>query len=119
MSAANKRKGKNYEHDLLKWFRREGLDAELIPDAGAKDESDIRWANGGLLYVYEAKNAKVNMTDFVRQAREQAANYEAARGLPPGTAHWAAIIKKRNAPISESFVLTSLTEHIRQVGVPF
>lgn len=114
MSAANKRRGAGYEMDLLRYLRAEGYDAERLRLTGRLDEGDLVLKMGGIPFVLEAKATKVNnLTDFVRQARDEATNYAAARGILP--APFAAVIKKRQAPISESFVVIPLSEWLQQI----
>lgn len=114
MSAANKIKGATFELDLLRYLRAEGYDTERLRLAGKQDEGDLVLKMGGTPYILEAKATKVNnLTDFVRQARDEATNYARARGILP--APFAAVIKKRQAPISEAFVVIPLSEWLQQI----
>lgn len=118
MTAANKRKGASYEIDFVKWMREQGYEVDRVHLSGAKDEGDVIWRNGGMSWVFELKNvAQNNLTDFVRQASEEAGHYADARRIE--RPHFAVVIKKRNAPISESFVVVPLSEYVNQVATPF
>lgn len=106
--ARAKRAGAKFELDLLAWFRNQNLPSERLRLSGRLDEGDIAVTDTGLTYLVEAKNVKtINLTDFVRQAEAEARNYANARGLDPATVMPVVAIKKRNAPIEESFIVTS------------
>lgn len=114
MSVANKRRGATFELDLLKFFRREGYDAERLRLSGKHDEGDIVVRIGALPYVIEAKNVqKIDLASFVTQAQTEADNYSKARGIMrPG---YAAIIKRRKHPIEQSYVVVPLKEWLEQI----
>ena len=117
--AYNKTKGAAFELDLVKFFRAEGLDAERLRLSGARDEGDIALKVGGLPFVIEAKNVKqMNLGGWVNEATIEAQHYSDARCLqvPP---HFLVIHKRRQKPISESFVTIPLTEWLRQIRPPF
>lgn len=118
MSAANKARGAKFEIDVLKYFRSRGLDVERLRLAGRADEGDIVWKDGGLPFIFELKNEKaMNLTNYVRQAEVEARNYAEQRNIP--MPHFAAIVKKRMAPVAEAFVVIPLAEYINQTEVPF
>lgn len=105
------RKGPQFEVDLLKWFRRIGMPTERLRLAGMNDEGDLAVQDTDMVYVVEAKNeAKINLTGYVREARVEADNYAKARGLSRQKVMPLVIVKKRNAPIAEAFVVVPLSE---------
>ena len=119
MSVANKAKGAAFEIAVMKYLRSRGQEVDRLRLSGRDDQGDLVWRNGGLVFIFELKNTKVNnLTDYVRQAKAEAENYAKHRDMGR-TPSWAAIVKKRNAPISESFVVTSLEEYLNQTGLPF
>src|SRR5690625_7611601 len=124
MANPNGRKGSQFETDVLKWLRSVGYDAERLTKTGQQDEGDIVVKVGGIPFVLELKNEKkINLTDYVRQAETERDNYEKHRDivpeLSPLSAGYAAVAKKRNAPIPDAFVVVPLRESVRHIGTPF
>ena len=116
MSAANKRKGSLFETDVLKYLRLQGFDAERLRLTGRDDEGDLVVKVGGLTHVLECKATKVNnLTDFIRQAKTEAGNYDKHRGLLPGTSDYAVVVKKRQASIKDAFVVVSLEQYLELI----
>lgn len=114
--AAAKRRGADFEISLLGWFRDVAeLPAERLRLSGKDDEGDLAVQDVGLTYVVEAKNVKtINLTDFVRQASTEASNYAAARGLDVARVMPLAVVKQRNKPLDQAFVVTTLREFFRR-----
>lgn len=115
MSSANKRRGSQFEIDLLKYLRSEwSLDAERLRLAGTKDEGDIVLKVGGIPYILEAKNTqKIDLARFVSEATAEADNYAVARGIrQPG---FAAVVKRRQHSIADSYVVMPLDEWLHQI----
>jgi hypothetical protein len=112
MSAAGKRKGAQFETDLLKHFRTEvGLPTERLRLAGAKDEGDLAIQDVGLVYLVEAKaEARMTLSSYVKEARLEAQHYAFARGIDPETVFPLAIVKRAGLPISESYVVTTIAD---------
>jgi hypothetical protein len=108
MSSENKRKGSQFETDVMKWLRSMGAFAERLSKAGAKDEGDIVAIVAGQTYILELKNRKkIDLPAFWSEAQVEADNYAKARGLeqsPPAFV----IVKRRNAPIHKAWVIQSL-----------
>ncbi len=118
MSNTSKARGSRFESDFVKHMRGLGYDVERLRQSGARDEGDAVWRNGGIPVVFELKATKaVNMTDFVRQAETEAFNYAKSRHIE--VPFFAVLVKKRNAPMREAFVILPLYEYLRQVGAPF
>lgn len=78
MSAANKRKGTQFENDIEGHMAH--LKARRLPRAGSKDIGDVAVPLKKFTLVIEAKNVKNaagQMAEFLRQAEVEAHNYEA------------------------------------------
>lgn len=116
MSAANKRKGAEWETTLMKFLRTEGYDVERLRLAGKDDEGDLVIKHGGLVYIIEAKNtAKIDHAQFVREAELEAVNYKKHRSLD-FMPNFASIVKRRNAHVGEAYVLLPLHEWLAQIN---
>ena len=110
----NKIKGADYESAVVKLLRSLGHLAERLRLAGKDDEGDIAAVIAGKTYVLELKNVKkIDLPQFWREAEVEAKNYAKARGLeqvPPAYV----IVKRRNASIEKSWVITSLEEWLKE-----
>ena len=118
MSSYNKQKGSKFETDVMKYLRSLGHFAERLAKAGANDEGDIVAIIAGQTYILECKNRKaINLPQFWSEAQTEASNYAKARGLsvePPAFV----IVKRRNAPIEQAWVVQPLEKWIEQMPVP-
>lgn len=112
MSNPARRKGKEWEHRLIRYFRSLGLKAEGLREAGQKDEGDIAVVDDdGFTYLVEAKAERgIDLSGYVTQAKAEAANYEKARGLEPGTVMPIVIVKRRNHGVERAYVVTEVGE---------
>lgn len=119
MSAANKRKGAEFELDILKKLRPMGYDIERLRLTGTQDEGDLVLKIGGLAYIIEAKNvAKADLGGWVREAEVEAGHYADHRGIQ--LPHFLVIHKRRNHSILDSYVTTPLRQWLTQVNdLPF
>ena len=111
MSAYNKAKGTRFETDIVDWFRDNAplLRAERLPRAGAKDEGDVAVTFPSGVLVVEAKNHKAwSLSDWLRQAREECANYVAKRRIPTPSAFPVVVVKRRGKSIGESYVVMEM-----------
>jgi Holliday junction resolvase len=110
MSSANKRKGAQFETDIMKWLRKMGAFAERLSKAGAKDEGDIVAIVAGKTYILELKNRKkIDLPVFWEEAQVEADNYAKARGLeqsPPAFV----IVKRRNHKAEKAWVIQDLEQ---------
>lgn len=117
MANKNGRKGAQFETDVLKWLRSLGFLAERLTKAGAKDEGDIVCIVGGRTYIFELKNRKaLNLSEFWEEAVVEASNYAKARGLGVVPLHYV-IVKRRNHSISDSFVIQSFEQWVKEKNV--
>ena len=112
MSTYGKRKGAQFETDVLRWFR--GRLPKAITErrarAGATDEGDLVLIVAGKPYVFELKaRAKLDLPQFWREAVLESQNYAKARGLeevPPSYV----IVKRRMAGIEDAWVIQTLDQ---------
>lgn len=117
--AAAKRRGAKFETDVLGWLRGRMPKAitERLARAGANDEGDLVLIVAGKPYVFELKaTAKLDLPGFWREATVEAENYAKARGLdkvPPSYV----IVKRRNASISEAWVVQTLEQWVSEVVI--
>ncbi len=116
MSSANKRKGAQFETDVLKWLREHDYisSAERLSKAGAKDEGDIVVKNlRDWAFILELKNRqKLDLPAFWSEAQVEAENYAKARGLslvPPAFV----IVKRRGVGIGKSWVIQDLEQWVK------
>ena len=118
MSSYNKVKGSKFEVDVMKYIRSLGHFAERLAKAGASDEGDIVTIIAGQTYILECKNRKkIDLPTFWSEALKEAHNYAKARGqvvAPPAFV----IVKRRNAPIEQSWVIQPLEKWIEQMPTP-
>jgi hypothetical protein len=112
VSTYGKRKGSQFETDVLRWFRGRLPKAitERLARAGANDEGDLVLIVAGKPYVFELKaTAKMDLPQFWREATVEAQNYAKARGLedvPPSYV----IVKRRMAGIDQAWVVQTLEQ---------
>jgi len=114
MSQYNKTKGSQFETDVMKWLRKMGAIAERLTKAGAKDEGDIVTVIAGQTYILELKNrATLSLPEFWREAQVEALNYAQARGIGEVPLSYV-IVKRRNAPISQAWVIQDLAQWLKE-----
>ena len=112
MSTYGKRKGSQFETDVLRWFRGRLPKAitERLARAGANDEGDLVLIVAGRPYVFELKaTAKMQLPEFWRQATTEAKNYAKARGLEEAPPSYV-IVKRRMAGIEDAWVIQTLDQ---------
>lgn len=103
MANAAKRKGTAHETAIVNYLTANGISARRVVQTGRYDQGDI---HADPSVCIEAKNvAKIDLADFVRQANREAVN----AGRKFGTA----IIKKRNANISQAYCVMDLETFTR------
>lgn len=115
---ANKRRGAQYENDLITHLRGKGLDAERLRLTGSEDEGDIVVRGNGNDYIFEAKNTKQhNLAEFVSESETEADNYANHRGKEVSTVVPVVVMKRRNQSINKSYVVMSLDTLLRLINV--
>lgn len=114
---ANRQRGARWEIDLMKGLRSIGFDAERLRLAGKDDEGDVVVRHGGRYIVIEAKNAKLNPTDFLRQASVQALNFTKHRELDPTKVHPVVFVKRARTGFGQGLALLTIEEYMRLVDI--
>ena len=118
MSQYNKTKGSQFETDVMKWLRKSGVLAERLTKAGAKDEGDIVTVIAGETYILELKNRQtLTLPQFWKEAQVEAFNYAKARDLGEVPLSYV-IVKRRNAPIEQAWVIQDLTQWLKEKKMP-
>lgn len=101
--SANKRKGTAHETAIVNYLTENGIDARRVVQMGRLDQGDIHSESD---WILEAKNCKdITPSEFVRQAIREAQNAGRRFGV--------AVVKKRNANIRDSYVMTDLETFVR------
>lgn len=115
MANRSKAKGSAFEKDIQDYLRDELLyDVERLRTTGAEDEGDLVVKEGSLLTIIEAKaTANLNSADFIRQAFLERDHYARNRSLDPGNILPLVVWKRRQKPVSEALVITTLQEFFR------
>lgn len=106
----NRRAGAEWETRLLHQLRNTGHDIERLHLNGREDEGDLILKTGNHTYVIEAKAGQPHLAQFVKQASREARNYETHRNHKPQTAIGLVVMKQRNKPWSEAYVVSTLNE---------
>jgi Holliday junction resolvase len=118
MSQYNKTKGSQFETDVMRWLRKMGAIAERLTKAGAKDEGDIVTVIAGETYILELKNRQtLTLPQFWKEAQVEAFNYAKARDLGEVPLSYV-IVKRRNAPIEQAWVIQDLTQWLKEKKMP-
>jgi hypothetical protein len=101
--SANKRKGTTHESAIVNYLTSQGISARRVVQTGRFDQGDI---HAEADWILEAKNCKdITPSEFVRQAVREAVNAGRSFGV--------AVVKKRNANIKDSYVMTDLETFAR------
>jgi hypothetical protein len=115
--ARNKRRGAEWEIRLLKYLRKEGFASERLRLAGRDDEGDISIVDPDVGYpvVIEAKapgaGNPIRLSEWVREASEEAENYRNARLLDDRPLP-VVVIKAPNKPVNEAYVVMRLDDFL-------
>jgi hypothetical protein len=109
MANPNGRKGAAFEIAVRDYLRKAGVFVERLVKNGKNDEGDLVCIIAGTTYILELKNRKkIDLPQFWREAQKEAENYGKARGIEAPISY--VIIKKRNAPIEQAWVVESLEQ---------
>lgn len=108
--ARNRRAGAEWETRLLHQLRDTGHDIERLHLNGREDEGDLILQTGHKTYVIEAKAGQQHLAQFVKEARIEARNYETHRNKKNQSTIGLVIMKQRNKPWSEAYVVSTLNE---------
>jgi Holliday junction resolvase len=106
---ANKRRGADWEIELMTGLRSVGEDVERLRLTGAEDEGDLAVReDDGLFTIIEAKNAKLEPGPFLDEAERERLNYAKHRGLDPDRVESIVVVKRRGKGWRKAFVLTTV-----------
>ncbi|KOG26833.1 hypothetical protein [Streptomyces viridochromogenes] len=106
---ANKRRGADWEIELMAGLRSAGEDVERLRLTGPEDEGDLAVReDGGLFTIIEAKNAKFEPGPFLDEAERERINFAKHRGIEPDRVESIAIVKRRGKNWRKAFVLTTV-----------
>lgn len=103
MASANKQKGSQFERDVVSYLQSQGFNAERRYGAGIReDRGDIV---GVPDFAIECKNQRnIDLAQFVDEAIIEAKHARQPFG--------AAVIKRRNRNVRESYVVMSLEQFV-------
>lgn len=105
----NKKKGAEWENELKNKFRATGFDIEHLHLNGSEDEGDLvirSW--NGKTWVIEAKNAKMDPNQFVKEMEAEVGHYASHRGLDPELVDGVVIVKAYRKPWRKAYVITTV-----------
>ncbi|WP_282703772.1 hypothetical protein [Streptomyces sp. CC219B] len=106
---ANKRRGADWEIELMAGLRSVGEDVERLRLTGAEDEGDLAVReDDGLFTIIEAKNAKFEPGPFLDEAERERLNYAKHRGIAPDRVESIVVVKRRGKNWRKAFVLTTV-----------
>lgn len=108
--ARNRRAGAEWETRLLHQLRNTGHDIERLHLNGREDEGDLILTTGHKTYIIEAKAGQPHLAQFVKQASQEARNYETHRNKTSQSTIGLVVMKQRNKPWSEAYVVSTLNE---------
>lgn len=106
----NRRAGAEWETRLLHQLRDTGHDIERLHLNGREDEGDLILQTGHKTYILEAKAGQPHLAQFVKQASREARNYEIHRNRENQSTIGLVVMKQRNKPWSEAYVVSTLAE---------
>lgn len=106
----NRRAGAEWETRLLHQLRETGHDIERLHLNGREDEGDLILQTGHKTYVIEAKAGQQHLAQFVKEATCEARNYETHRNKKNQSTIGLVVMKQRNKPWSEAYVVSTLNE---------
>ena len=108
--ARNRRAGAEWETRLLHQLRNTGHNIERLHLNGREDEGDLILTTGTKTYVIEAKSGQPHLAQFVKEATTEARNYETHRNRENNSTIRLVIMKQRNKPWREAYVVSTLAE---------
>lgn len=112
---ANKRKGAQWEIDLLNYFRSLNYQVERLRLSGKQDEGDLALERAGMgdVLVIEAKNvAKLDLAGWVKQAQLEAKNYDKRRQIPSASSTGVVVHKRKQHGVDDAYVTLSLKDFL-------
>ena len=114
MANPNGRKGAAFEIAIRNYLRNAGLFVERLVKNGKHDEGDLVCIVAGQTYILELKNRKkLDLPQFWREAVAEAENYGKARKQETPISY--VIIKRRNAPIEQAWVVETMEQWLGRI----
>lgn len=115
MTAAAKAKGSRYESETCQALQERGVRAKRLPRAGANDIGDAAFplSKGTLVLELKARR-QIDLAQFVKEALVESANYE-HKYPAEAPAFGAAVVKRRQKSIMESYVVMELSEFVEML----
>ena len=95
----------------MKGLREASYETERLHLAGREDEGDLRVVEDELVTVIEAKSGKLHLAEFVREARAEAVNYAAHRGLDPKNVIGAVALKAPGKNWKDGYLIFSIRDY--------
>ena len=115
---ASKRKGADYESELVRFLRGLGYRVSRLARRGSRDEGDIDIDLGDYVIVIEAKNAKaISLSEWIAESQAEAGNYAEARGLDPSKVIPLVVVKRRMKGVEKSYAVTELNTLLRLISL--
>jgi hypothetical protein len=115
-SRANKRKGTQWEVDLIDYFRSKELISERLRLSGNYDEGDLWFLNRQVYFVVEAKNEKgFKPGPWTQEAVLERDNWKKRR-KNNGRVIPLVIAKRRQSNVSKAFVIIQLDEFMELIN---
>jgi hypothetical protein len=106
MSHPSRVKGSRFEHALLDYFLSHKIQASLLAPAGRLDQGDLVLDWDGVPMVVEAKAEKrIDLPEYLRQLEAEVDHYRDRHNVDPVGI---VVVKRRNAPIGQSYVVSAL-----------
>lgn len=109
---ANKRRGSQFEIDLLSYLRQRELSAERLRLTGRRDEGDLVFHLGGYHFVIEAKAEKtIGLAGYMTELEVEKENYSKARNLRDRyLVHGVAVVKAPRKSTGEAYAVLRLDD---------
>lgn len=115
-SRANKRKGTQWETDLVEYFRSKELISERLRLSGTYDEGDLWFLSKQIYFVVEAKNEKgFKPGPWMQEAVLERDNWKKRR-KNFGRVIPLVIAKRRQSNVSKAFVIIQLDEFMELIN---
>ncbi len=115
---ANKRAGARFEIEVLNYCKTHTSSAhrwERIAHAGRNDQGDIAAFMDWGAVVFEAKNEKtIALPKYMHELEVERGNFATARGYDLANVDGYAVVKRRGAPIGQSYVVQTLDQLLRR-----
>lgn len=115
---SNKRRGANFEIELVDWLLSNGLNAQRLPRSGRNDVGDAFLPGVNGIYVIEAKaprqHGRIDLSGWIREAALEAENYKIQKRLAVSPTPLV-IIKASNKGIGDAYVVQRLSDVLKNL----